>query len=64
LGYSAFILIMNIHLVELLENLTDSSRNTKELLEYGDQIKISYKGAEIICYYSDQPEEYNTIIPE
>jgi hypothetical protein len=55
---------MNIHLVELLENLTDSSRNTKELLEYGDQIKISYKGAEIICYYSDQPEEYNTIIPE
>jgi len=42
---------MNINLVELLENLTDSSRNTKELLEYGDQIKVSYKGAEIICFY-------------
>jgi hypothetical protein len=42
---------MNIELVELLENLTNSSRNTKELLEYGDQIKVSYKGAEIICFY-------------
>lgn len=44
---------MNINLVELLENLTDDSRNTKELLEYGDQIKVMYKGAEIICYYND-----------
>ncbi len=44
---------MNINLVELLENLTDNSRNTKELLEYGDQIKVMYKGAEIICHYND-----------
>ena len=44
---------MNINLVELLENLTDDSRNTKELLEYGDQIKVMYRGAEIICYHND-----------
>ena len=44
---------MNINLVELLENLTDNSRNTKELLEYGDQIKVMHKGAEIICYHND-----------
>ena len=31
---------MNINNVELLENLTDPSRNTKELLQEGDQIKI------------------------
>jgi len=55
---------MNINLVELLENLTDNSRNTKELLEYGDKIKISYKGAEIICYYSNQPENEDIINEE
>lgn len=42
---------MNINNIELLENLTDSSRNTKELLQEGDQIKILENGATIICYY-------------
>jgi len=42
---------MNINNIELLENLTDSSRNTKELLQEGDQIKILENGAIITCYY-------------
>ena len=48
---------MNINNVELLENLTDSSRNTKELLQEGDQIKILEKGAIIICYYMNHQSE-------
>lgn len=48
---------MNINNVELLENLTDSSRNTKELLQEGDQIKILESGAVIICYYVNYESE-------
>lgn len=55
---------MNIHLVELLENLTDNSRNTKELVQHNDKIKISYKGAEIICTYTDPAQEIEEEITE
>ena len=48
---------MNINNVELLENLTDPSRNTKELLQEGDQIKILESGAVIICYYVNYESE-------
>lgn len=51
---------MNINEVEILENLTDPSRNTKELLQEGDQIKILENGATIICYY----ENYQSYNPE
>ena len=55
---------MNINLVELLENLTDNSRNTKELVEHNDKIKIFYKGAEIICTYIDPTQEIEEQITE
>jgi len=57
---------MNFEKAELLENLTAPERNTKELVQSGDKIKIALDGAVIICnhfkdhvstpYYS-QPEE-------
>jgi len=60
LGRNKIILIMNINEVEILENLTDPSRDTKELLQEGDQIKILENGAVITCYY----ENYESYKPE
>ena len=48
---------MNINLVEILENLTDSSRDTKESLVDGDKIKVSYKGSVIITNYNIPVQE-------
>lgn len=47
---------MDINLVEILENLTDSSRDTKESLVDGDKIKVSYKGSVITTNYN-MPEQ-------
>ena len=51
---------MNINEVEILENLTDPSRDTKELLQGGDQIKILENGAVITCFY----ENYESYKPK
>ena len=48
---------MDINLAEILENLTDSSRDTKESLVDGDKIKVSYKGSIIITNYNIPEQE-------
>lgn len=56
---------MNFEKAEFLENLTAPERNTKELVQSGDKIKIALDGAVIICnHFKDYVSETHYSQPE